>query len=149
MCAGRLNMIGKPDWFMRRKYLGWGIAPKTWQGWVYVLVFVSLIIVTQLLPLTNNVKFIITTIIIVILLIDVIHIMITMKKDEREIKHEAIADRNALWVMLTVLIIGILYQTVISTINNQVPQIDYFLIAALLAAVIMKAFTNLYLDKKD
>jgi len=27
------NMIGNPEWFQRRKYGGWGIFPKTWQGW--------------------------------------------------------------------------------------------------------------------
>jgi len=142
-------MIGKAEWFQRRKYSGWGLTPKTWQGWVYVLVFVLIAVFIQFLPFTQNVKLIITSVLIVMLLVDVIHIMLIMKKDEREIKHEAIADRNALWVMLAVLIIGILYQTIVSAINKTVPQVDYFLIAALLVAVIMKGATNYYLDKRD
>ena len=142
-------MIGKQEWFQRRKYLGWGIAPKTKEGWIYVLVFILLAIIIQFLPLVNITKFIVTSVLVLILLIDVIHIMLTMKKDERESKHEAIADRNALWVILLVLVIGILYQTVNSTLNGLAAEIDYFLIAALLVGVIMKSITNMYLDKKD
>lgn len=143
-------MLGKADWFQRRKYLGWGIYPKKWQGWVYILIFILLVAVVQLLPIPDvNTKLIITTVLVAILLIDVVHIMLTMKKDERETKHEAIADRNALWVMLGVLIVGILYQTISATLKGQVPTVDYFLIAALLASVLAKGLTNLYLDKKD
>ncbi len=142
-------MIGKAEWFQRRKYLGWGLYPKTWQGWVYIAVFILIAIIIQILPFTTNTKLISTIILIAILLIDVIHIMLTLKKDEREIKHEAIADRNALWILLAVLIVGILYQSVTSSLKGVVPEVDYFLIAALIAAVIMKAFTNMYLDKRD
>ncbi len=142
-------MIGKQEWFQRRKYLGWGIAPKTKEGWYYILAFIILAMLIQFLPFENIIKFILTSVLIIVLLIDVIHIMLTMKKDEREKIHEAIADRNALWVILLVLVVGILYQTVNSTLNGFEPNIDYFLIAALLAAVVMKSVTNMYLDKKD
>jgi membrane protease YdiL (CAAX protease family) len=143
-------VIGKADWFQRRKYLGWGIYPKKWQGWVYILVFILLVVIVQLLPFfATRSKLIITTVLVAILLVDVVHIMLTMKKDERETKHEAIADRNALWVMLGVLVVGILYQTISATLKGQIPTVDYFLIAALLASVIAKGLTNLYLDKKD
>jgi hypothetical protein len=142
-------MIGKQEWFQRRKYLGWGIAPKTKEGWYYVLAFIIFAMLIQFLPFENIIKFIITSVLILVLLIDVIHIMLTMKKDEREKIHEAIADRNALWVILLVLVVGILYQTVNSTLKGLTPEIDYFLIAALLAAVVMKSVTNMYLDKKD
>lgn len=142
-------MLGKAKWFTRRKYSGWGLSPKTWQGWLYILVFILLVALINYLPITQSVKLVLTISLICLLLIDVVHIMLTLKKDERETKHEAIADRNALWVMLVVLIIGILYQTVTTSLNNQVPQVDYFLIGAILAAVIMKGITNYYLDKRD
>lgn len=142
-------MLGKVEWFTRRKYSGWGLTPKTWQGWLYVLIFIIIVSLVQFLPFTQTVKLIITIVIVGVLLIDVIHMMLQLKKDEREAKHEAIADRNALWVMLLVLIVGIVYQTVIAAINKTTPQVDYFLIAALLAAVIMKGITNYYLDKRD
>ena len=69
-----------------------------------------------------------------------------LKKDERDKKHEAIADRNALWVLLGVLIVGILYQSITSALQNIPLEVDYFLVAALLAAVLIRAFTNYYLD---
>ncbi|MCE5270966.1 hypothetical protein LLH00_06740 [bacterium] len=36
-------MLGKKDWF-RRKDMGWGIEPVTWQGWVYMLVFIAFLL---------------------------------------------------------------------------------------------------------
>lgn len=38
-------MIGKKEWF-RKKTFGWGLTPKTWQGWVYVAVLLVLIYLT-------------------------------------------------------------------------------------------------------
>jgi hypothetical protein len=35
-------MIGNPEWFTYRIF-GWGVAPKTWQGWVYVAVVAAAI----------------------------------------------------------------------------------------------------------
>ena len=35
-------MIGKPSWFQRRKYGGWGLFPRVWQGWAYLVVAVGL-----------------------------------------------------------------------------------------------------------
>lgn len=37
-------MIAQKEWFGRRKYTGWGVTPKTWQGWVYIAVAVGLLI---------------------------------------------------------------------------------------------------------
>ncbi len=31
-------MFAKPHWF-RKKRVGWGLVPVTWQGWVYALVW--------------------------------------------------------------------------------------------------------------
>ena len=36
-------MFGKPEWFVKKK-LGWGLRPKTWQGWVYTLTWAGIII---------------------------------------------------------------------------------------------------------
>lgn len=30
-------MIARADWFRRRKYGGWGVSPRTWQGWAYIV----------------------------------------------------------------------------------------------------------------
>jgi len=144
-------MIGKAEWFTRRKYLGWGIHPKTWQGWVYLIVVILLFVIFQALPFWDfNTRLIITIVYLVILMLDVFHIMITMKKDEREKIHEAIEDRNALWVIIMVLVVGILYDLIKNAMNTAfMPQMNYFLIAALLAGAVMKTVTSIYLQKKN
>ena len=141
-------MIGKTKWFTKRKYSGWGLVPKTWQGWVYVLAFIVLVLLVNFLPIALKVKLIITIIIIAIFLVDVVHILLTMPKNAEEIKQEAIADRNALWGLLVVLILGLIYQSIISAINNTWLQVDYFLVIAILTAAIIRGITFYYLERE-
>ena len=35
-------MIGRKEWF-EEKTFGFGITPVTWQGWVYVLLFITVL----------------------------------------------------------------------------------------------------------
>ncbi len=143
-------MIGKPEWFKRRKYGGWGICPKTWQGWVYLAAVIVPFAVFNALPFwSEKTRMIVTLAWLAFLAIDISHIMIKMKKDEREKLHEAIAERNALWVMIAVIVIGIGYQTARASVLQNFTNVDWFLVAALFAAVIAKAITNVYLDRKD
>ena len=37
-------MFGKPHWFKPRT-IGWGLNPITWQGWVYSLIWVAVLVV--------------------------------------------------------------------------------------------------------
>jgi hypothetical protein len=142
-------MIGKPEWFKRRKYGGWGIVPKTWQGWVYIIAIILPFAIFNALPYWNaKTRIIVTVLWALFLIIDVIHIMAKMPRDERDRLHEAIAERNALWAIIMVLVIGIGYQVARSTITG-VMQIDYFIIAAVFAGVIVKGISNVYLDKKN
>lgn len=143
-------MIGKSEWFTRKKY-GWGICPKSWQGWVYLLVVFSVFIVILILPFWSiNIRLILGMIWLALLLIDVFDIGGRLQKSKIEQKHEAIENRNALWVIIMVLIVSILYQ-LISSIRKgqQFPQIDYFILAALLAGAVMKTVTAIYLRKKE
>ncbi len=141
-------MIGNPTWFCRRKYTGWGVTPCTWQGWAYVGVFIAMVGIVQLLPLADTVKIGATIGIAALLCIDVIDIMRKIKKDERETLHEAIAERNALWVMLAVLVTGVGYEAASSSVTGTI-TVNPVILIALGGAVIAKAVTNLYLDKKD
>ena len=87
-------MIGKPEWFERRKYGGWGFHPKTWQGYVYMAIFFIPYIVFQALPFWSmEIRLYVTAAWLFILLIDAVHIMTTLKRDEREFKIEAISER--------------------------------------------------------
>ena len=142
-------MIGKPEWFARRKYGGWGIMPKTWQGWVYIAIVLIPFAIFEALPFWSlKTRIIVMVVWALFLLIDVTHIMVTLPKDEREKKHEAIAERNALWVMMLVLVVAILYQMMRSALTKTL-QVDYFIIAAVFAGLIAKGITNIYLDKRD
>lgn len=142
-------MIGKAEWFARRKYGGWGLTPKTWQGWLYILVIIAPLILFQSLPFWSNKTRLAASIIwIIFIAVDVIDIMIHMRKDERETIHEAIAERNASWAMVAVLAIGILYQIISSALQEKL-YFDPFLAGALFAGVAVKAASNIYLDKKN
>ena len=141
-------MIGNPNWFTRRKYGGWGLFPATWQGWVYLIVFIALIFGTQLIPwASEESRMIALSILAIVLVADTIDMMLKMKKDERETIHEALAERNALWIIIFVLIAGVAYQTAESVVLKAGVYIDPVIIIAIVAGWITKAVTNFYLDK--
>jgi len=131
-------MIGNPKWFNIRKYTGWGLTPNCWQGWVYILVFISLVTIISSLPIALNLKNIFTGVLVILLLMDTFHMMSQIKKDERERLHEAIADRNALWFIIFVLLIG--------AIINQI--VDPIFIIAIIGAMVVKSATQFYLRDK-
>lgn len=142
-------MLGKPQWFQRRKYAGWGIYPKTYQGWLYLFILVAGLVLIQLINWPgNNTAVILMSIWAGVFVIDTIDIMIRMPRDERDLMHEAIAERNALWVMIIALVIGIAYRTAQNIVRGEI-YIDPVIIIALFAGLAAKAVTNLYLDKKD
>ncbi|MDP2933255.1 MAG: hypothetical protein Q8N81_03935 [bacterium] len=142
-------MIGKPQWFGRRKYGGWGVWPKTWQGWAYLAavwgVFFIINSVTFAKPEYQTWTFVAVA---VILGIDIIDIMIRLPRDEREKMHEAIAERNAMWAMILVLAAGLGYRTAVSIAQNNL-YIDPVIIAAIATGLAVKAASNIYLERKS
>ena len=84
---------------------------------------------------------------VVFLLLDVTHIMTTLKRDEREFKIEAISERNAAWFIMLILAIGVLYE-VITSVLNQSFQVNLFLVTALLGGAIVKTISNVILERK-
>lgn len=141
-------MLGKPNWFKRRKYGGWGLFPKTWQGWAYLAIAIALFALVQFLPLEKSMRIYITSALVLIMIVDVIDIMRQLKMDEREQIHEAISERNALWTIVTVLAAGLGYQAITSALQNNI-QVDPILLIALFAGMIAKAISNIYLDRKN
>jgi len=131
-------MIGNSKWFNVRKYTGWGLTPNCWQGWVYLIAFILPVVILSSLNLDQNIKNVCIVVIIGILLIDILHMMTQIKKDERERLHEAIADRNALWVLL----FGLIAWAFINQIT------DPIFIAILLGATAVRAITQFYLRDK-
>lgn len=141
-------MIAKKEWFERRKYLGWGVHPKTWQGWVYIGILVIGLIIFQSLPFwTDEIRMYVTIGWTAFILIDILPIMFTVNRDEREHKNEAIAERNAAWFMALVLTAGLCYDIIISTINQQF-IVNWFIVAALFGGALVKTITNIILDRE-
>jgi len=141
-------MIGKPEWFERRKYGGWGLHPKTWQGWLYLALIILPFIVFHSLPFWDvKTRMVITIIWVGFLLLDITHIMVALKRDEREFKIEAMSERNAAWMMILVLVLGILYQIITSALQQKI-MVDWFLVVALFGGMFAKTFSNMILEKK-
>ncbi|MFA6006991.1 MAG: hypothetical protein WC764_04690 [Candidatus Paceibacterota bacterium] len=141
-------MIGKPEWFKRRKYTGWGFTPATWQGWAYITAFVLLFFLITALPVIGGLRTLLLVILAIIGCVDFIHIIIKMPRDERDRMHEAISERNALWAILAVLTIGIGYQAAVSAAHGT-KYVDPVILIALLVGVVVKMVSNIYLDKKN
>jgi len=131
-------MIGNSKWFNVRKYSGWGLTPNCWQGWAYIFAFIIPVAIISNLNIDPNYKNIFSIVIVGILIMDTLHMMSQIKKDEREKLHEAIADRNALWFLL----FGLIAWAFIKQI------MDPFFIGILLGATAIKALTQIYLRDK-
>ena len=142
-------VIAKSEWFERRKYAGWGLSIKTWQGSVYIAVILSVFIALQLIPnLSTENRLIITGFWLVFLLVDLLDMMWKLKKDEREYIHEAVAERNAAWSMVVIICIGIFIELTYNALQQKI-YVDPFLIAALVVGVVIKSITNYKLEKED
>lgn len=142
-------IIARPEWFGRRKYTGWGLSIRTWQGAVYIAGMILLLIILQLIPnLPTETRVIITSIWLAFLLIDLADVMWNLRKDERERIHEAIAERNAAWGMMTIITIGIFIELTYNALQQRI-YVDPFLIAALVVGTIAKSITNYKLERED
>ncbi|NYT04003.1 MAG: hypothetical protein GKC00_04775 [Candidatus Methanofastidiosa archaeon] len=142
-------IIAKPEWFTRRKYGGWGLGIRTWQGAVYLAaMFIALIVLLQIAGDSVETKLVVTGIWMLFLLVDVFDVMWKLKKDERERIHEAIAERNAAWGMMVVITLGIFIEIMYNVMNNRI-YVNPFLAGALAVGVIIKSVTNYKLEKEN
>ena len=142
-------MIGKSEWFTRRKYGGWGLYPTRWQGWAYLALVTVIIFATQFVSNDETVRMTLLAIVAIVLIADTVDILAHMKKDERETLHEALAERNALWAIIFVLVAGLAFEAARSAVLYQKPYVDPVIIIALVVGVIVKASSNIYLDRKN
>lgn len=141
-------MIAKKEWFERRKYLGWGVHPKTWQGWAYIIGLILIVMIVQSLPFwTSEMRFYITIGFVAFIFIDIMPIMFSVKRDEREHKIEAVSERNAAWFMAMVLTGGLVYDLIIGALNQQI-NVNWFIVIALFGGSIVKTITNIVLERK-
>jgi hypothetical protein len=80
--------------------------------------------------------------------IDFMDIFRKVKRDERDVIHEAIADRNALWFMIIALIVGLAYKTAGNIVAGKAEMVDPIILGALLGAAAVKSLTHWYLRDK-
>lgn len=142
-------IIAKPEWFKKTKYRGWDADIKTWQGAVYVAAVIIVFLVLALNPFMDKMdKVVLIGIWALFFLIDLVDVLWKLKKDEREKIHEAIADRNAAWVMMIVLSLGFFMELIYSALQKSL-YIDPFLLIALIAGIIVKIISEYKLEKED
>lgn len=142
-------MINKAAWFQSRKYGGWGLSPKTWQGWIYILVAIIPFGILQYIPFeTAEGRLAAMIVWAAVLLLDAIHIMTHLDRDEREYKIEAISERNSAWAMVLTVVIGAAYQS-LNSLGAETANVDPFLIAVLVVGVLVKAISNIYYSRKS
>jgi hypothetical protein len=105
-------MIGRTEWFTYRMG-GWGIAAKTWQGWVYILGATALFVTIGALPLPEKPKAILMGTIGGVFILDCLVIMAQLGKvhDERDRLHQLIIERNCSFAAVFALVGAMAYQT--------------------------------------
>jgi hypothetical protein len=81
------------------------------------------------------------------ILIDILPLMFTVNRDEREHKIEAVSERNAAWFMAMVLTGGLVYDLIIGALNQQI-NVNWFIVIALFGGSIVKTITNIVLERK-
>jgi predicted Co/Zn/Cd cation transporter (cation efflux family) len=91
---------------------------------------------------------IVTGIWVAFLVIDLADVMWKLKKDEREFMHEAIAERNAAWGMMLVLVIGLFVELLYYSLQQKI-YADPVIILALVVGVIVKSATNYRLERQN
>jgi len=146
-------MIGKAHWFKHRTF-GWGVAPKTWQGWVYVAIAAFLLAGTLSMGINDSTKMWIFAIIMVIFVVDVLVIMTQLPKvtDERENFHQLVIERNCSFAAIVALLAIAIYQTYKNTgflaSQNGALPFDYSLLIVLGAMLVTKIVSTLYVKAK-
>ena len=98
-------MIGKAEWFSPRKF-GWGLGIKKAEGIVYIGIFILAVVAIGMSGLDNSLKGILSAAVIGLLMLDVLDIMrkVYSKLDEREQRHQLVAERNAAFVAVAGLV---------------------------------------------
>ncbi|MCG2828025.1 hypothetical protein [Methanothermobacter sp. K4] len=132
-----------------KKKVWWlGSSVKTWQGAAYLASVLLILIAVQLLPLSTMARTYVTAAWLVFLFIDMFDVMWKVRRDEREYIHEAVAERNAAWAMMPVLVVGIFIELISSSLKGD-PHVDPIPVIALVAGVIAKSVTNYRLEREN
>ena len=144
-------MFGKPEWFTYRS-TGWGIAPKTWQGWAYVGVAIALFAALIGSPIPEGMKRILVGFLGGLLVVDAIAIWAQLGKhhDERQRLHQLIIERNGSVVAVIAVFAVIVFRAYQNRnmIGAGTLPFDPLLLAVLGAMVLTKLISTIYLRFK-
>lgn len=141
-------MIGKPEWFCARKF-GWGLGVKTKEGWAYIAIAALAAIGATMLPLDANAKIAAAGAVVAILVLDVLTIMpkVYSKLDEREQRHQLVAERSASFVAVAGIIGYALYLS--ATLPKSAMEQQLLpLIGIAVAMAMAKGATLMYMEQK-
>jgi cobalamin synthase len=146
-------MIGKAHWFKYRTF-GWGLAPRTWEGWVYVAIAAFLMAGTLAMGINDKTKMWIFAIIMVIFVVDVLVIMTQLPKvtDERENYHQLVIERNCSFAAIVALLAIAIYQTYQNTgflqSQNGTLPFDLSIVIVLGVMLVTKIVSTIYVKAK-
>ena len=134
-------MIGKPEWFTYRIF-GWGVGPKTWQGWAYLAAVGAIMGLLKLLPITNTVRMWCYGILVGLVVLDVILIMTRLDKvhDEREKLQQMIIERNCSFAAVAALCAIAVFQ---SFKNRHLGEIGIHFDGSILIVLVVMAVTKI------
>ncbi|MFH1132925.1 MAG: hypothetical protein V1735_00375 [Nanoarchaeota archaeon] len=140
-------MIGKPEWFTYRIF-GWGLRPKTWQGWVYILAWLGLFGIWYVLPLEGFARQAAFIAILGIGILDVLVMMLQLDKvhDERQRMHQLVIERNCSYAALATIIGVIIVQS--SQRPGLAMPFDSSLAIVLGAMLLAKVLSTIYVNVK-
>jgi len=145
-----MRMIGKPGWFTYR-IDGWGIMAKTWQGWVYMGIFIALVATIFALPIHVTLKIKLAGILVSILIVDTIVIWAQLGKqhDERQRLHQLIIERNCslAGILSVIAVMGYQVYQNRNTIGNGFP-FDPLLLVVVGAMALTKLISTIYVRFK-
>lgn len=116
-------MIGKPEWFRPRKF-GWGLGIRSWQGIAYIMVVAALYGALFAAPLDSGLRIILAIALSAVVIADIMHIMykVYSNLDEREERHQLVAERNASFTAIAALMAYVLYVTFSASLSSSVPD---------------------------
>lgn len=143
-------MIGKPEWFTPRKF-GWGVGVRTKEGIIYIIAIAALFGFAANLPLPMEQRMFVFGGLLVLVIADIIQVMpaVYAKLDEREQKHQLIAERNASFAAIVLLLAWIAYEIyAVAPANPQVlPSAMLPPAMVMVAMAVVKGTTLLHLER--
>jgi len=141
-------MIGKPEWFTYRIF-GWGVGPKTWQGWAYLGAVAASMGLIKLMPIANAIRMWCFGILVGLVVLDVIHIMTQLDKvhDEREKLQQMIIERNCSFAAVVALVAIAAFQA-FKNRHLAGHQIDDSILIVLVVMVVTKIISTWHVRRK-